>query len=308
MLRPLLAAAGCILALAGTSAAQSLVYATRVSAGPDSTLVRTLLREAANLLQGVEGHEAGSIVREVVKLQGSLGWIDDGRATLRGAVTGWPAFSVLAIAQYRAGDLPGAIETTRLPAGVQDQAQALGSLLYSLPYDAAERLALVDSIPQAQQQVEALRDIARSFASDRKDTASAQALLWRAWEIARADTSVWSPYYRIDLPLALVRLGAPIDIEAIINQEPTVDRRIEALLRLAELRHERGDSAAHRRVIEAADALLLQIENASTVSWYRQRIQRAREPGRDLALGPDTRINRLILLLREGRIADFLGR
>jgi hypothetical protein len=129
-----------------------------------------------------------------VELQASRGDLEGARESARQGRS-WYPFARVAIVQYKAGDLDGAITTTRTAATFTDRAQALGYLSSAMPFN--EGLALARTIEWPKQLVEELRRAARDLFHT--DTARSMALLREAIGVAQRDTSSWGGYFDVEL-------------------------------------------------------------------------------------------------------------
>ena len=129
-----------------------------------------------------------------VELQAARGDLEGARESARQGPS-WYPFARVAIVQYKAGDLDGAITTTRMAATFTDRAQALGYLSSAMPFN--EGIALARTIEWPKQLVEELRRAARDLFQT--DTARSMALLREAIGVARGDTSFWGNYFEVDL-------------------------------------------------------------------------------------------------------------
>lgn len=168
---------------------------------PDTALLRTLVGDASSAA-AAQPQLGDERVAAIVTAQAQSGDIAGARATAKRLASSWYPFARLAIVQRDRGDLPGAIETTKLASTAMDRAQALGYLASAFTYAHRyeEGLAIARTIEWPKQRVEELKLAAEQMRIASRDSLErVRALLREALGVARSDTSFWGSYFTVEL-------------------------------------------------------------------------------------------------------------
>jgi len=231
---------------------------------PDTTLLRSLVGDASSAA-AAQPQLGDERVAAIVTAQAQSGDIAGARATAKRLARTWYPFARLAIVQRDRGDIPGAIETTKLASTAMDRAQALGYLasgfLYGRRYD--EGLAIARTIEWPKQRVEELKLAAEQMRLASRDSLErARALLREALAVAQADTSFWGSYFTVELAYEQAAAGDLQGALRVLNDTLDRETRAERMGRiLAELQRapiprarETSDSL-YRVAIRVADGI-----------------------------------------------------
>ena len=201
-----------------------------------------------------------------VELQTARGDLEGARESARQGPS-WYPFARVAIVQQKAGDLDGAITTTRMAATFTDRAQALGYLSSAMPFE--EGLALARTIEWPKQRVEELRRAALDLF--RTDTARSLALLREAIGVAQRDTSVWGKYFDVELAYDQAERGDFRGALRIIVDTLAPGERAERLGRIA---RELQRATVPRARLVADSLFRAALQAADQVSDSTQRAER----------------------------------
>lgn len=205
---------------------------------------------------------------QLAALQAGAGDVDEARRTASESGN-WYAFGTAAVAQYKRGDLAGAIETTTEAGSVMDRSQALDYLASVLPVDSA--LQLIQSYEWPKQKVEALSRLARQVSA--ADSGRALALVRDAIAIARQDTSSWGRYFETDLVELQTELGGFREALLRITDTLSPSERVERAARVASILQRRTDTVSQR----VADSLFrVALRTADRITDATREERRAR--------------------------------
>ncbi|HEY7393895.1 MAG TPA: hypothetical protein VH559_03590 [Gemmatimonadaceae bacterium] len=228
----------------------------------DSTLVRQLFAEAWVSVGEAASQRDDERVAKLAARQATFGDVANARANASRFAQSWFPFARIAIVQRDAGDVAGAIQTTRLAHTAMDRSQALGYFAQIFTYTGKidSALAIGRTIPWPKERVETLKGVAMTVRE--RDTTLARSLLREAIGIAQADTSFWGRYFDVELAYDQAGVGDLAGALRVVSGSLPADTlanrlgRIASAMQGAPIRNARAVAdSLFRLALIAADAI-----------------------------------------------------